>query len=115
MNPQKITQQWFAFQKQSFENFQSIWQQTQKQTSSAVDRLLDQSVWIPQENRQIIENWRSLMKKEGERFAAFVDRGLQSMKNCWNLQRRLRPLNRIKPMPTKGGTDGNQKCIETSN
>jgi hypothetical protein len=75
MNPQKITQQWFAFQKQSFENLQSIWQLTQTQTSSTVDRLLDQAGWVPRENRQLLESWRALMIKERERLAAFVDRG----------------------------------------
>lgn len=75
MNPQKITQQWLTFQKQSFENFQSIWQLTQTQTSTTVDRLLDQTFWVPQEGRKLLESWRLLMKKERERFTAFVDRG----------------------------------------
>lgn len=74
MNPQKITQQWLAFQKQSFENLQSIWQLAQTQTSGTVDRLLDQT-WVPQENRQLIENWRTLIKNERDRYTAFVDRG----------------------------------------
>ena len=74
MNPQKITQQWLAFQKQSFENFQSVWQLAQTQTSGTVDRLLDQA-WVPQENRQLIENWRTLIKNERDRYTAFVDRG----------------------------------------
>jgi RNA polymerase-binding transcription factor DksA len=75
MDPQKITQQLLAFQKQSFENFQSVWQHTQTQTSTTVDRLMDQVLWIPKENRQLLESWRLLMKQERERFAAFVDRG----------------------------------------
>ena len=79
MNPQKITQQVLAFQKQSFENFQSVWQLAQTQTSSTMDRLLDQA-WVPQENRQLIENWRTLIKKERDRYTAFVDRGLPFMK-----------------------------------
>lgn len=75
MNPQKITQQWLDFQKQSFENFQSIWQLAQTHTSSTVDRMLDQAFWVPQENRQMLESWRTMMDKERERYAAFVDRG----------------------------------------
>jgi hypothetical protein len=75
MNPQEITQQWIAFQKQSYENFQSIWQLTQDQTSSTVDRLLDQTVWVPQESRRFFDNWQVLMNKENDRFAAFMERG----------------------------------------
>jgi hypothetical protein len=98
MNPQKITQQWIAFQKQSFENFQSIWQQTQTQTSSTVDRLLDQAIWVPQENRQMIENWRTLMNNERDRYTAFVDRGFTIYEEM------LEPLTKAvstKPQPSK--------------
>jgi hypothetical protein len=75
MNPQEITNQWLSFQKQSFETVQSIWQLTQTQTTGTVDRLLDQTFWVPKEGRQFIENWRSLMKKENDRLSAFIDRG----------------------------------------
>ena len=75
MNPKKITQQLLAFQKQSFENFQSILQLGQAQTANTVDRLMDQALWVPQGSRQLLESWQLLMKKEGERVVALVDRG----------------------------------------
>ena len=75
MNPQKITQQWLAFQKQSFESFRTMFQLAQTQTSDTMDRLLDQAIGVPKENRQAIENWRALMQKEHKRYAAFIDRG----------------------------------------
>lgn len=81
MNSQKISQQWLTFQKQSFENFQNMWQLAQTQTSDTLDRLLDQAIGVPKENRQLIESWRTLMKKENKRFAAFIDRGLSIYSN----------------------------------
>ena len=95
MNPQHITRQWLAFQKQSLENMQSVWQLSQTQSADAVDRLLDQGVWVPEQGREMIENWRTLMKKERERFAAFVDRGFAIYEAM------LEPSTRVSTVKTK--------------
>jgi hypothetical protein len=73
MDAMNVTQQMIAFQKQSFNNFQRIWDLAQSQTSGAVDRMMDQATWMPSEGRQALENWRALMKQERERFSAYVD------------------------------------------
>jgi len=73
MVPLNVTRQMLAFQKQTVNNFQSMWDLAQTQTSSTVDRLMDQAAWIPKESRQALENWRTLMKQERERFSAYVD------------------------------------------
>lgn len=73
MDAMNITQQMVAFQKQSIDSFQSIWDLAQAQTSGTVDRMIDQTGWMPPEGRQTLENWRSLMNQERERFSVFVD------------------------------------------
>ena len=73
MDVMNVTKQMIAFQKQSMNSFQSIWDLAQAQTSSTVDRVMDQNAWIPPEGRQAIENWRTLMKQERNRFTAYVD------------------------------------------
>ena len=73
MEPLNVTRQMLAYQKQAVNNFQSMWDFTQTQTSSALDWLMDQAAWMPQESRQTLENWRTLMKQERERFSAYVD------------------------------------------
>lgn len=73
MDAMKVTQQMVAFQKQSFNSFQSVWDLAQTQTSNAVDGWMDQTSWIPREGRKTIEDWCSFMKKERERFTANVD------------------------------------------
>ena len=75
MDAMNVTQRMIAFQRQSIHSFQSIWDLTQAQTSSTVDRAMDQTIWMPQEGRQALENWRTLMKQERERFNAYVDQG----------------------------------------
>ena len=98
MNPQKITQQWLAFQKQSFENLQNIAELAQAQTSDTMDRLLDQTIGVPRENRQVIESWRALVKKERERYAAFIDRGFSIYENILSPSIKAAPA---KPAPKK--------------
>jgi hypothetical protein len=73
MEPLNVTRQMLAFQKQAVNNFQSMWDFAQTQTSSTLDRLMDQAAWMPQESRQTLENWRTVMKQERERFSAYVD------------------------------------------
>ena len=110
MNPQKIAQQVLAFQKLSFENLQSAWQLSQTQTSNTVDRLMDQVFWVPRESRQMLENWRLVMKKDRERVAAFINRGFTI---CDDLLASSQAPSTVQKNKTKtakqGGTDGNEK------
>jgi len=73
METKNVTRQMLAFQKQAVNQFQSMWDLAQTQTASAVDQLMDQAAWIPEESRQPLENWRTLMNQERERFSAYVD------------------------------------------
>ena len=73
MDAMNVTQQMIAFQKQSIHSFQSIWDLAQAQTAIAVDRVMDQTTWIPREGRQAFDSWRTLMSQERERFSDYVD------------------------------------------
>lgn len=73
MEALNIARQMLAFQKQAVNNFQSMWDFAQTQTSATVDRLVEHAAWMPQENRQALENWRTLVKQERERFSVYVD------------------------------------------
>jgi len=73
MDAMNVTRQMLDLQKQAVNNFQSMWNFTQTQMSTAVDQLMDQAPWIPQESRKALENWRTLMKQEPARFSAYVD------------------------------------------
>ena len=75
MDAQQVTQQMIAFQKQSLENVQRFWDLAQTQAAGTVDQLFDQAPWIPEENRHILDNWRTMVKKEQERLAAYAERG----------------------------------------
>ena len=61
MDAMNAAQQMIAFQKQSILSFQSIWDLAQAQTTIAVDRVMDQTTWIPREGRQAFEEYRQNM------------------------------------------------------
>ncbi|MEE4111704.1 MAG: hypothetical protein V2I40_02745 [Desulfobacteraceae bacterium] len=73
MEPLNVTRQMLAFQKQAVNQFQSMWDLAQTQTTTAADQWMDQATWMPQESRKALENWRTLMKQERDRFSAYVD------------------------------------------
>jgi len=73
MDAMNLTQQMIAFQKQSVHSFQSIWDLAQAQTTRTVELVVDQTAWMPKEGRQAMENWRSLMNQERDRFSAYID------------------------------------------
>lgn len=73
MDAMNVSQQMIAFQKQSFNHLQSIWDFAQTQTSDTMDRLMDQAAWMPPEGRQALESWQSLIKQQRERFSAYTD------------------------------------------
>jgi hypothetical protein len=73
MEPLNVTRQMLAYQKQAVNHFQSMWDFVQTQTSATADRLMEQAVWMPQESRQTVENWQTVMQQERERFGAYVD------------------------------------------
>lgn len=101
MDAMKVTQQMIAFQKQSFNNFQSIWELTQTQTSSAAGRLMDQALPIPAEGRQALENWRTLMKQARERFSAYVDRSFAIYEKMLDAPRAATPAKTKKTNDVK--------------
>ncbi|WP_372683587.1 hypothetical protein [Desulfosarcina sp.] len=73
MESLNVTRQMLAFQKQTVNNFQSMWDFAQAQTSTTLDQFMDQAPWMPQESRKALDNWRTLIDQERKRFSAYVD------------------------------------------
>jgi hypothetical protein len=97
MEPLTVTRQMLAFQKQAVNNFQHMWDLAQTQTSTTVDRLMDQAAWMPRESRQALENWQALMKQERERFSAYVDQCFGVYEKMLDAPRAKAPAKPQKP------------------
>lgn len=73
MDAANTARQMIAFQRQSFDNLQKVWEVTQTQTVDAAERMLDQALWMPPECRRAIENWHQSMIEGHQRFSAYVN------------------------------------------
>ncbi len=71
----QITKQMLDFQKMSFSNWYDTVAMLQDQATSAMDIVLDQNTWMPEEGRKAIQNWVSACQQERGRFKSYVDEG----------------------------------------
>jgi hypothetical protein len=79
MEYSKITKQAIDFQKLSFTSWYNAMVLLQDQTTSAVDMMLAQSTWVPEDGRKAVQNWLNACQKERDRFKAYVDESFSSM------------------------------------
>ena len=83
MNADKITKQMIDFQKLSFENWFNAVSLVQDQTVSAMDKMLDQATWLPEDGRNAIQNWMGAVQDECDRFKGYVDSGFVSLEKTF--------------------------------
>jgi hypothetical protein len=75
----QITKQIIDFQKISFSNWYNAVALVQDQTRSAMDMVLDQSTWVPEDGNKAVKSWLDACQDERDRFKAYVDEGFSSM------------------------------------
>jgi hypothetical protein len=75
----EITKQVIDFQKMSFSNWYNAMAMVQDQTRSAMDIVLDQSTWVPEDGNKAVKSWLDACQDERDRFKAYVDEGFSSM------------------------------------
>jgi hypothetical protein len=73
MNANEIASQSLDFQKGVFTSWYGAMSILQDQAASAVDMVLDQTSWIPDEGRQIISSWLSTCKNERDRYRVYME------------------------------------------
>jgi hypothetical protein len=79
MEYSQITKQVLDFQKMSFSNWYDTVTMLQDQATTAMDMVLDQNTWMPEEGRKAIQGWISTCQKERGRFKSYVDEGFAGL------------------------------------
>lgn len=79
MEYNQITKQVIDFQKLSFSNWYNAVTMVQDQAVAAVDTILDQATWMPEEGRQAIQSWVNVCQEERDRFKSYVDEGFTGL------------------------------------
>lgn len=79
MEYSQITKQVIDFQKMSFANWYNAMTMAQEQANSAVDMVLEQNSWMPEQGRQALQNWMNACQEESGRFKSYVDEGFAGL------------------------------------
>lgn len=79
MNTNEITKQALDFQKGVFDSWYGAMSILQDQAALAVDTMLNQTSWIPDQGRQVISSWVSTCKNERDRFKVYMDESFSGL------------------------------------
>lgn len=75
----EITKQVIDFQKMSFSGWYNAVAMVQDQTTSAMDMVLDQNTWVPEDGRRAVQSWLNACQNERDRFKSYVDEGFSTV------------------------------------
>jgi hypothetical protein len=97
MNANEITKQALDFQKGVFASWYGAMSILQDQAASAVDTMLNQASWIPDQGRQVISSWVSTCKKERDRFKGYMEESFSGLEKCLVPELKAAPAKPQKP------------------
>lgn len=96
-NADEITKQALEFQKDAFDSWYDAMSIFQDQASLAVDKLINQTSWIPDEGRQVLSGWAGTCKKERERYKAYMEESFSVLENQISQNTKDAPARPDKP------------------
>jgi hypothetical protein len=96
-NANKIAKQSLDLQKGVFAGWYGAMSILQDQAASAVDMVLDQTSWIPDEGRQIISSWLSTCKNERDRYRVYMEESFSGLEKCLVPELKAAPAKPQKP------------------
>jgi len=100
MQPREMTQQMIAFQKRMVDNWDEALALVENQTTASVNWMLDTAVWMPNEGRQAVAQWMTLVKEERGRLKAHLDQRLTAAEMIFTLPQKSAPA-KTKSNPIK--------------
>ncbi len=97
MNTNEITKQALDFQKGVFDSWYGAMSILQDQAALAVDTMLNQTSWIPDQGRQVISSWVSTCKNERDRFKVYMDESFSGLEKYLAQEIKAAPARPAKP------------------
>ena len=79
MEPLKLAKQMIDFNKATFDNSFNTMVLLQEQTEKMVNAFLEQSTWLPEEGKKILNEWVAAYKKGREEFKKVVNEGYKKV------------------------------------
>ena len=79
MEPLKLAKQMIDFNKATFDNSFNTMVLLQEQTEKMVNAFLEQSTWLPEEGKKVLNEWVAAYKKGREEFKKVVNEGYKKV------------------------------------
>ena len=79
MEPQKIAKQMIDFNKTTFDNSFSAMIMLQEQTEKMVNMSLEQTTWLPENGKEVVNEWLVTHKKGREDFKKIMDENFKKV------------------------------------
>jgi len=83
MDPKQVTKQMIDFNKSAFDNSFSAMAALQEQTQRMINMFIEQSPWLPEEGRKVIQDWNKAFKKGREDFKKSVDESYKKVETLF--------------------------------
>ncbi|MGM0418272.1 MAG: hypothetical protein ACQEQS_06080 [Thermodesulfobacteriota bacterium] len=83
MEPTKMVQQMFDFQKTAFENSYNAMTMFQSQTEKMAESMLSKNSMLPEESQKMINEWMLAAKKGREEFKKSIDDNFSKMEELF--------------------------------
>lgn len=84
MDQKKIFKQVIDFNRNAFNNTFNAWTAVQDQAARFSQALLDQAQWLPEENRNTINEWFEAYRKGRNDYKSSVDSGFNQLETFFN-------------------------------
>ena len=95
MEPQKIAKQMIDFNKTTFDNSFGAMIMLQEQTEKMVNMSLEQATWLPENGKEVINEWLVTYKKGREDFKKTMDENFKKVEKFFT------DYNKTKKTPSK--------------
>ena len=79
MEYNQLSKKVIDFQKMTFDHWYGAMTLIQSQAESAMDLMLKQATWIPEDGRNALQNWVNACQQERDRFKSYVDKGFATL------------------------------------
>jgi len=97
MNANEISKQVLDFQKGTFTSWFGAISILQDQAASAVDALLNQTSWIPEEGRRVVTSWINTCKNERDRYKVYMEESFCGLEKYFAQDTKAAPAGPQKP------------------
>jgi len=96
MEQTEMTQQMTSFYRTAYENSINVMNTIQEQTEKMVHLSLNQSPWLPEQSKNLVNTWIASYKKGCDDFKAAAEVQYKKYEAMFNQEEKINPMETVK-------------------